>query len=60
ERYYPDYIERRYNNYMEAMFWACFTYDCKGPCHIYHKEMVEQKEVNEDEMDRINEDEVEA
>jgi hypothetical protein len=41
ERYHPDYIERRYNNYTEAIFWACFTYDCKGPCHIYYKETVE-------------------
>jgi len=35
-------------------------YDYKGPCHIYYKEIVEQKEANEDEIDRINEDEVEA
>lgn len=43
ERHYPDCIERRYNNYTEAMFWGCFTYDCKGPCHIYYKETEEQK-----------------
>ncbi len=60
ERYHKDCIERRYNNYTEAMFWGCFTYDYKGPCHIYHKETTEQKEFNEEEMDRINEDEVEA
>lgn len=60
DRYYLDCIERRYNNYTEAMFWGCFTYDCKGPCYIYHKETEEQKEANEAEMDRINEEEVEA
>jgi hypothetical protein len=60
DRYHLDCIERRYNNYIEAMFWGCFTYDCKGPCHIYYKEIEEQKEVNEAEMDRINEEEVEA
>jgi hypothetical protein len=60
DRYHPDCIERRYNNYTEAMFWGSFTYDFKGPCHIYYKETEEQKESNEAEMDRINEEEVEA
>ena len=46
ERYHPDYIKRRYNNYTEAMFWGYFTYDAKGPCHIYYKETEEQKEAN--------------
>lgn len=41
ERYHKDCIERRYNNYLEAMFWGCFTYDFKGPCHIYYPETVE-------------------
>ena len=60
EQYYPDYIKQRYNNYTEAIFQVYFMYDYKGPCHIYYKEIVEQKEANEDEIDRINEDEVEA
>lgn len=60
ERYHPDYIKRRYNNYSEAMFWGCFTYDCKGPYHIYYKETEEQKEVNKAEIERINEEEMEA
>ena len=29
ERYYKDCIEQRYNNYSEAMFWECFTYNYK-------------------------------
>ena len=41
DRYHPDCIERRYNNYTEAIFWGCFTYDFKGPCHIYYKETEE-------------------
>lgn len=41
DRYYPDCIDRRYNNYTEAIFWGCFTYNCKGPCHIYYKETEE-------------------
>jgi hypothetical protein len=37
ERYDPDCIEVRYNNYSEAMFWGTFSYDFKGPCHVYLK-----------------------
>ena len=58
ERYHPDYIERQYNNYSEAMFWACFTYDHKGPYYIYYPETEEQKERNQAEIDRLNEEEI--
>lgn len=53
ERYHPDCIERRYNNYSEAMFWACFTCDYKGPCHIYYPETPKQKAKNEGEIVRL-------
>jgi hypothetical protein len=42
------------------MFWVYFTYNCKGLCYIYYKEIDEQKEVNEAEIDRINEEEIEV
>jgi hypothetical protein len=54
ERYHIDCIERRYNNYSEAMFWGCFTYDCKGPCHIYYKETDEQKELYNQQIQHNN------
>jgi hypothetical protein len=38
ERYEEDCIEIRYNNYSEAMFWGCFSYNSKEPCYIYLKE----------------------
>ena len=60
ERYHPDCIERRYNNYSEAMFWGCFTYDYKGPCHIYYPETDEQKVANKVKMERLNIEEIEA
>lgn len=43
EQYNPDCIEVRYNNYSEAMFWGCFSYDFKGPCHVYHPETTDKK-----------------
>jgi len=38
ERYHKDVIEKRYNNYSEAMFWGCCSYNYKGPCYIYYLE----------------------
>lgn len=55
ERYHPDYIKHWFNNYSEAMFWAYFTYDHKGPCHIYYPETLEQKAKNK-EIERLNEE----
>jgi hypothetical protein len=52
KRFHKNCIERRYNNYSEAMFWACFIYDYKGPCHIYYPETPEQKTHNEKLIDR--------
>jgi hypothetical protein len=60
ERYHEDCIKRRYNNYLEAMFWGCFTYDFKGPCHIYYRKTAEQKEHYEEQINTLNEGEVEA
>jgi hypothetical protein len=40
------------------MFWACFTYDFKGPCHIYYPETDEQKAKNEEKMECLNEEEI--
>lgn len=37
------------------MFWACFTYDHKGPCHIYYPETEEQKAKNEEIGDEARE-----
>jgi len=58
ERYHKDCIDRRYNGYSEAMFWGCFTYDSKGPCHIYYPETSEQKANNEEMIETLNEEEV--
>jgi hypothetical protein len=60
ERYHPDCIKRRYNNYSEAMFWGCFTYDCKGPCYVSLKETEEQREEYEERIETLNEEEIMA
>ena len=58
ERYHPDYIKRRYNNYSEAMFWAYFTYNHKGPCHIYYPKTKEQKAKNKEKIKQLNNKEI--
>jgi hypothetical protein len=49
-----------YNNYSEAMFWGRFSYDHKGPCHIYYKETEEQKDDFAEKIDELNDREIEA
>ena len=41
------------------MFWGCFSYNYKGPCHIYYKETEEQK-VAYEELIQKNNTEIEA
>jgi hypothetical protein len=45
DRFKPDCIEVRYNNYSEAMFWGSFSYNYKGLCHVYNAETIVQKAV---------------
>lgn len=37
------------------MFWACFSYDKKGPCHIWGEETAKEKKEAKEYMDRENE-----
>ena len=36
------------------MFWGCFSYDKKGPCHIWKAETAAQKKAAQKELDKIN------
>jgi DDE superfamily endonuclease len=54
ERYDEDCIEVRYNNYSESMFWGCFSYDFKGPCHMYSKETTKDKKRRKQVIDQHN------
>ena len=42
-------VRERWKGYSEFMFWGCFTYDFKGPCHIWKpqtkKELDESKSI---------------
>ncbi len=38
------------------MFSGCFSYDRKGPCHIYQPETPPQKKAAEEELPKLDEE----
>ena len=36
------------------MFWGCFSYDKKGPCHIWKAETVQEKKQAKAQINKIN------
>jgi hypothetical protein len=36
------------------MFWGCFSYDKKGPFHIWKIEIKKEKKIVQKELDAIN------
>lgn len=55
EMYEKTVIRRRWKGFSEFMFWGCFSYDYKGPCHIWTKETAKEKEKAEKELQELNE-----
>ena len=43
EQLAPSCIRRRWSGYSEFMFWGSFTYERKGPMHIWNKETLAEK-----------------
>jgi transposase len=44
----------RYKKYSEFMFWGCFSYDKKGPMHIWKKETAAEKKEAKAFIDKLN------
>lgn len=44
ERHDKTCIWQRWKGYSEFMFWGCFTYDKKGPCHVWEPETQSSKD----------------
>jgi hypothetical protein len=38
------------------MFWDCFSYDLKGPCHLWENETEAEKAAAQAELDALNRD----
>jgi hypothetical protein len=43
EAYLKYCIRRRWKGFKQFMFWGCFSYDKKGPCHIWEDETPGEK-----------------
>ena len=44
----------RWKGFSEFMFWGCFSYDHKGPCHVWQKETAAEKKKAQNDLDRRN------
>ena len=44
----------RWKSVMSFMFWACFTYDIKGPCYVYPTETAQAKRATKAWLDKLN------
>jgi len=56
ERFLKSCIRERWKGYSEFMFWGCFSYNRKGPCHCWAPETKAEKEqALKDHMEWIEE-----
>lgn len=47
-------LRARWKGYTEFMFWGCFSYYAKGPCHIYKVESAQQKKDALEAIEKLN------
>ena len=50
----PEVTRMRWKSYMEFMFWGCFSWHRKGPCHIWKVEMEKERKAAKEEIDAWN------
>jgi hypothetical protein len=55
ERYVKSVIRERWKGFAEFQFWGCYTYDSKGPCHIWHPETAQEKKAAAQDLEEMNE-----
>lgn len=49
-------IRPRWKGFSEFMFWGCFSYDKKGPCHIWRPETAAEKKAANQVLETLNAD----
>jgi transposase len=54
ERFHKTCVRVRWKKCSEFMFWGCFSYDWKGPMHIWKTETAAEKRKAKEEIDRLN------
>ena len=48
-------IRPHWKGFSEFMFWGCFSYDKKGPCHIRKPEIKTERATAQEEIHKLNE-----
>ncbi|RYC54361.1 hypothetical protein CHU98_g11851 [Xylaria longipes] len=56
ERYLKSTTRERWKGYSEFMFWGCFSYDRKGPCHVWKPETAAARKTADKELEDMNEE----
>ena len=54
ERYHKTCIQCHWKGVTEFMFWGAFSYDKKGPCHIWTPKTAQEKRAAEAELEEMN------
>jgi len=54
EAYEKTCIRQRWKGFSEFMFWACFSWDHKGPCHVWTRETTQERREAEKELAELN------
>jgi transposase len=54
EAYESTVIRHRWKGFSEFMFWGCFSWDKKGPCHIWEPELAQERKEAEKEVEQLN------
>ena len=54
ERFVKSCIWSRQKDYSQFMFWGCFSWDKKGPCHIWKSETKTEQKENEKILAQVN------
>jgi transposase len=54
QQYDATVIRARFKRASEFMFWGCFSYDRKGPMHIWKPETASERRIAQAELDALN------
>jgi transposase len=55
EAYEDTVIRRRWKGFSEFMWWSCFSYDFKGPYHIWRTQTVAERKRDDIKLAELNE-----
>ena len=47
-------IRNRWKGFSEFLFWGCFSYDSKGPCHIWTPETAAERTIATKDIEELN------